>query len=54
MFLLMKHLNVAYDSFYKIPVRIRTWLLDRIVKYHTPASDDPMKNMDVPITQMRK
>ena len=48
----MMQMHVSYDVFYNMPVKIRRWFIDRLIKYRTPASDNIADNMDVPLSSL--
>jgi hypothetical protein len=45
----MMHMQMSYDVFYSIPVKIRSWFIDRLIKYKSPKPDSVMSDMDTPL-----
>jgi hypothetical protein len=50
LFILTTKMNVSYTEFFKIPVRIRRWLIKRLVESMTPKTENPMQDMDRPLS----
>lgn len=52
----MKHLSVSYDNLRVMPVRFRTWFIDRLVKDATPKKTTTTGGIelddDIPISQV--
>ena len=55
-YVLMQRLNVSYSDLQKMPVRYRTWFIERIIKDQTPKTTSNMGGVeiddDTPISQV--
>lgn len=52
LFILLTRLNVSYDNFFQMPIRIRRWLIKRLVDAMTPKIESPMQDMDKPLSSV--
>jgi hypothetical protein len=52
----MKHLSLSYDNLREMPVRFRSWFINRLVKEHTPKNTTTTGGIeiddDTPISQV--
>ena len=54
-FALMMNMNMSYDIFYAIPVKIRGWFIKRLIQYKTqPTQAKSYDDMDTPLSSMYK
>ena len=50
----MMHMQIPYDLFYAMPVKIRNWFIKRLIKYKTPAPASIMEDTDTPLSSIFK
>jgi hypothetical protein len=51
----MMNMNMSYDIFYSIPVKIRGWFIRRLLQYKTQAPvGKTYDDMDTPLSSMYK
>jgi hypothetical protein len=54
-FALMMNMNMSYDIFYAIPVKIRSWFIRRLLQYKTQSPQaKSYDDMDTPLSSIYK
>lgn len=54
LFILTTKMNVSYSEFFRVPIRIRRWLIKRLVDSMKPKDNNPMQDMDKPLSTARR